>query len=94
MGRSIGNPYLPYKRRMSQRRKGGTWVKLERYLRYNKVSVIQRGIVEVDKDVVVPQLRYLSLFIEAKAIEAILPSDGPLFGCRWCHDRYSTKKLR
>ena len=37
--------------------------------------------MQVDKDVVVPQLRYFSLFIEAKAIEAILPSDGPLFGC-------------
>ena len=49
--------------------------------------------MEVDKDVVVPQLRYLSLFIEAKAIEAILPSDGPLFGCRWYHDRYIIKSL-
>ena len=49
--------------------------------------------MEVDKDVVIPQLRYLSLFIVAKAIEAIFPSDGPLFGCRWCHDRYSTKNL-
>ena len=49
--------------------------------------------MEVDKDVVVPQLRYLSLFVEAKAIEAVLPSDGPLFGGRWYHDRYSTKSL-
>ena len=49
--------------------------------------------MEVDKDVVTAQLRYLSLFIVVKAIEAIFPSDGPLFGCRWCHDRYSTKNL-
>ena len=49
--------------------------------------------MEVDKDVVVPKLRYFSLFIVAKAIEAILSSDGPLFGCRWYHGRYITKRL-
>ncbi len=29
MGRSIGKPYLPYRRRMSQRWRGGIWVTLE-----------------------------------------------------------------
>lgn len=62
------------------------------YLGNNEVSVIERGIVEVDKDVVVPQLRYFSLFIVAKAVEAILPGDGPLFGCRWYHGHYIMRR--
>ena len=49
--------------------------------------------MEVNKDVVVPQLRYFSLLVETKAIKAILSSDGPLFGCRWHHDRCSKNSL-
>ena len=78
---------------MSQCWTGHIWVGLQCYLGNNEVSVIERGIVEVDQDVVVPQLRDFSLCVVAQAVEAILPIYGPLLGRRRCHGHYSTRKL-
>ena len=46
----------------------------------DKVSEIQRGVVEVDEDVVVSKGWDVGLFVKFEAVEASFAFDGPLLG--------------
>ena len=50
------------------------------YLGDDKVSEIQRGVVEVDEDVVVTEGWDVGFFVELEAVEASVALNGPLLG--------------
>ena len=50
------------------------------YLGDNKVSEVQRSVVEVDEDMVVTERGDVSFFMELEAVEAVLALDSPLLG--------------
>lgn len=53
---------------------------LEAHFRDDDVSIVERGVVEVDEYIVVIQLRDICLFVELEAIEAIFANYVPLLG--------------
>ena len=50
------------------------------YQGYNEISVVQRRVVEVDKDVVVTEVWDVSFLVELEAVQAIFALDCPLLG--------------
>ena len=50
------------------------------YLGDNEIPVIQRDVVEVDQDVVVPERRDSSLIVEFEAVEVVFALNDPLLG--------------
>ena len=55
------------------------------YLGDDEVSEIQRGVVEVDEDVVVTEGWDVGFFVEFEAVEASVALNGPLLSGGWCH---------
>ena len=55
------------------------------YLGDDEISVIQRGVMEVNEDVVVTQGWNVGFVVELEAVKAVFGLDSPLLGSRWCH---------
>lgn len=79
MGTAMGKGYLPWGeiRELSFEEGEGRWLD---HLGDNKVSVVQRSVVEVDEDVMVTEGGDVCLVVEFEAVESVLALDSPLFG--------------
>ena len=60
------------------------------YLGYDEISIVKRGIVEMDQDIMITQLWELSILMELETVKAIFAGNSPLFGGCWhhCHCQY------
>ncbi len=55
------------------------------YFGYDEISIVKRGIVEMDQDIMITQLWELSILLELETVKAIFAGNSPLFGSCWHH---------
>jgi len=79
MSRSVGNGYLPCEGRMMSRAETENQARREgEYLCDDEIAVVERGIVEVDKNIMITKLGDVGFLGELKAVKAIFTSHIPL----------------
>lgn len=58
----------------------------DEYLWNDKVSVIERGIMKVNKNVVITQFWDVGFLGVFETVKTILACNVPLLSSHWCHD--------
>lgn len=59
------------------------------YFGNDKVTVIERGVVEVDKDIMIAECRYFGFVVKFEALKSVHTLNGPLLRRCRCHcERY------
>lgn len=53
--------------------------------RNDKITVVERGVMEVDEDIMIAKWRYFGFVVKFEALKSVHTLNRPLFRRRRCH---------